>query len=177
MKTCSKCKLLLSLDKFNRDSYNPDGFQYRCKSCREEYRKSIAPNERQRVSNWRKGNPDKYRNCHLKRTYGITLEDYNTLLASQNGCCAICKSSQPGGRMKWFCVDHDHKTNKVRALLCGACNQSLGFARESTIILEAMICYLKVHDPIVQMNRAPVYETDNLGLSPSRVSSLILQAD
>lgn len=57
----------------------------------------------------------------LLRLYGITLEQYATMLAFQGGCCAICKrpAESMSTRMN---VDHDHKTRQVRGLLCVWCN-------------------------------------------------------
>lgn len=65
------------------------------------------------------------RNCFaskLKYLYGLTVNEYNALLAAQNGLCAIC-SNPPNG--KRLAVDHDHKTNKNRALLCSHCNRKM----------------------------------------------------
>ena len=57
--------------------------------------------------------------------YGITIEDYEKLLVSQNGVCAIC-SGEPDTRWKILAVDHCHKTGKVRGLLCMTCNTMIG---------------------------------------------------
>jgi len=72
---------------------------------------------------------------HLKMKYGITVDDYESLLSSQGGVCAICGKAQPGkqrkgsspGRVRRFHVDHDHDTGRVRGLLCLRCNSCLGF--------------------------------------------------
>ncbi|MGQ5576747.1 endonuclease VII domain-containing protein [Streptomyces sp. ECR3.8] len=61
---------------------------------------------------------------HLKLRYGITIEQYEQMLASQRGGCAIC-GSFPGG--KRLAVDHCHVTGRVRALLCPQCNRSIGY--------------------------------------------------
>ncbi len=71
---------------------------------------------------WKKRNPDKMRNQHLRRTYGITLEDQNRMLAEQFNQCAICSVSFDTTKIH---IDHDHNTNKVRGLLCAGCNTSL----------------------------------------------------
>ena len=65
---------------------------------------------------------------HLKRGYGMTLEEYRTQLAEQDYKCAICAAphlEQRGGRLH---VDHCHKTKKRRGLLCHDCNVMLGRA-------------------------------------------------
>jgi hypothetical protein len=61
------------------------------------------------------------RNQHLTETYGITEDDYNRLLAAQDGKCAICG----GLRRQNLDVDHDHKTGLIRGLLCKRCNRRL----------------------------------------------------
>lgn len=67
------------------------------------------------------------RRCYLKRTYNITLDEYQTMLKEQKNCCAICGNSQSGSRGKFntFDVDHDHKTGVVRGLLCRTCNSTV----------------------------------------------------
>ena len=67
---------------------------------------------------------DMGRKSYLKRTYGISLDDYNRMLEDQLYSCAICGNSKAGVRGKYntFCVDHDHSTGKVRGLLCYSCN-------------------------------------------------------
>lgn len=63
---------------------------------------------------------------HLQVAYGLSLETYNDLYNKQQGCCAICGKHQAELKRTLF-VDHDHKINKVRGLLCYACNSGLGF--------------------------------------------------
>lgn len=66
--------------------------------------------------------------------YGITLADYQRMLTAQGGCCALCGTTQPGQNHKHFCVDHDHKTGRVRGLLCTACNLGIvGFVERGSI--------------------------------------------
>lgn len=82
----------------------------------------------------------------LKRKYGISLEDYDTLYVSQNGLCKICGTNDPtlsGKRKnKYFCVDHDILTGKIRGLLCYKCNLAIGYFSHSTITLQSAINYL-----------------------------------
>lgn len=74
---------------------------------------------------WRVANPDKVRDGQYRRRYGISTQEYETLLVSQDGRCAICH--QPPrtlfrGRIKRLSVDHNHTTEQVRGLLCIKCN-------------------------------------------------------
>lgn len=73
----------------------------------------------------------------LKYRYGITREDYNELLITQNGKCAVCEKSVLELGLPLY-IDHNHKTGKVRGLLCRKCNIGLGcFDDELSILLQA----------------------------------------
>jgi hypothetical protein len=75
----------------------------------------------------------------LELRYGITFEVYQDILKKQNNCCAICSNpfkSKPH-------VDHCHKTDKVRGLLCGPCNMSLGLMKDNIGFLLRAIQYLQ----------------------------------
>lgn len=90
-------------------------------------------------------NRDKRLNWWLKRAYNISLDDYKKIFISQNGKCAICGTEENIKRGKYrlnLFVDHCHKTNKIRGLLCQKCNQALGLFKDSTEYLEIAIKYL-----------------------------------
>lgn len=89
---------------------------------------------------------EKIREYNLKRDYGITVSDYNILFESQNYKCVICGSENSKGSHKHFHVDHDHKTGRVRGLLCFKCNSLLGQANDDCSILQNAIDYLKHHE-------------------------------
>jgi|ERR1700694_15121 len=78
------------------------------------------------------------RNTYYKSKYGITHEEFDALVAKQNGLCAIC-GILPVDRLQ---VDHEHKTRKVRGLLCWPCNVMIGIARDNPKILEMAKEYL-----------------------------------
>ena len=63
----------------------------------------------------------KDRRYALKHEFGLTLEEYNEMILAQGGKCAAC------GRPSKLHVDHDHRSGRVRGLLCGPCNRALGF--------------------------------------------------
>ena len=90
---------------------------------------------------WRRENPERYLEAQLRRLYGITLKEFKRLNEMQKGLCKLC-SGLPTGKMKRLCVDHDHKTGKVRGLLCRACNSLLGNAKDNPEILKKTIAYL-----------------------------------
>lgn len=97
-------------------------------------------------SRWRKENPKAYKGSKLKKYWPeLTSEQaysrYESLLAAQGGKCAMCPATKDT-RGRDLCVDHCHKTGKVRGLLCDRCNRLLGWLREDLSIFEAAISYL-----------------------------------
>lgn len=98
----------------------------------------------------RKKNRERYssaqiREKHIKSMYGITMEEYNSILKSQNGGCYICGAKTANKRTKNLCVDHCHKTGKVRGLLCHHCNKGLGFFKDNLNLLRKAITYMEVY--------------------------------
>lgn len=98
--------------------------------------------------------PDKLkviaRKKNLRRKYGITLEDYQEMWDAQKGLCAICNSPETWvdprtGRIAWLSVDHDHRSEKVRELLCKSCNTGLARFLDSPETLRAAAVYLEKH--------------------------------
>ena len=147
-KKCSSCKVDKPLIEFHKKKELKDGFRSKCKICiskwqQEHYSKpdiKKARIERQRKPEYRL----QQRKHHLKKYYGITLDDYDTMLKSQNNSCATCKTKTPSGTStKYFHVDHCHTTNKVRGLLCSRCNMALGILKEDMDVLSNLILYLK----------------------------------
>jgi hypothetical protein len=108
---------------------------------RNENREKLNEYQRQ----WRLDNQEKVRlsnkNSHLKRTFGITLEEYNEIFKQQNHKCAACGNDNPGRKTGWA-LDHDHITGKIRAILCNQCNTTLGNVKDDPKILQMLINYL-----------------------------------
>jgi hypothetical protein len=96
-------------------------------------------------------NPLKHKDRELRRMFGITLKDYQEMLDNQNGRCTICgeleEDYNQNGHKFSMAVDHCHKTGKVRSLLCGRCNKSLGGFKDSQELLIKAIEYLKQYQP------------------------------
>jgi len=86
----------------------------------------------------------------LKKEFGITLVEYDAMFVLQKGRCAVCgdppKIRDKYGNLRRFSVDHHHETGKVRQLLCGPCNMSIGLVKESISTLVNMIDYIKKHE-------------------------------
>jgi hypothetical protein len=77
--------------------------------------------------------------------FGLTLEQYNHLLAQQGGVCGICGStSVNSSRNKHFMVDHCHETGQIRGILCHTCNSGLGKLGDSIVGVRQALEYLLV---------------------------------
>jgi len=112
-KFCSVCSYTKPITDFSRSKSESDGYRYQCKPCssylsREYYKR-----------NKRRG----YERS-IKRRYGLEPAAYASLLAASDGGCASC------GEKGALHVDHDHKSGRVRALLCPPCNKALGLLQE-----------------------------------------------
>jgi len=120
-----------------------------CKSAYEvrkvtEYRKRNPERVRDTKRRSVAKNPEKHeatrRRAHLRREYGITVEEYDEMLAAQGGGCAICGGPQV--KRQWLAVDHDHATGEVRGLLCDPCNLAVGLFGDDPSTLQRAIDYL-----------------------------------
>jgi len=88
-----------------------------------------------------KNNPLSTKGRQLRIKFNISIEEYNQLLDLQNYKCAICQDECPTGRQ--LAVDHNHRTGKVRGLLCMECNIGLGKFKDSDDLLIKAISYLE----------------------------------
>jgi hypothetical protein len=146
LKTCSTCKQDLPRSSFYREKARPDGRCPACRSCRiaanRIYSSEQGDQIKQRRRASRAARRDYYRGYQLKWGHGITLDEYNAILASQEGGCAICGGPQVAPH-KHLCVDHCHATGKIRGLLCSPCNKSLGLFRDNPDTLRAAAQYIE----------------------------------
>lgn len=131
-KICHKCKKEKDISNFDIDKSVRDGYSSKCKICRRAYQKDYY-----------KKNINKVKSRDLKQSYGISLDDKQKMINSQGNKCYICKKSFKNLSTKEIHVDHDHKSGKVRKILCHRCNRILGFAEENKNIFKQMILYLE----------------------------------
>jgi hypothetical protein len=87
--------------------------------------------------------------------YGMTYNEYSSMLKEQNYVCAICNGKETvinskSAKLQKLCVDHDHVTGKVRALLCTACNKGLGQFNDDPARVLAAYNYIFKHTMEVQ---------------------------
>ena len=112
---CSTCHITKPIIEFTKDRSSIHGIAGSCKLCQ--------------------------RKTALKHNHNITQEEYERLLKQQYGVCAICKGPQQRKGIN-FSVDHDHKTNVIRGLLCDNCNRGIGFLQDNIPNLHTTINYL-----------------------------------
>lgn len=133
-KICTRCSLPKPISRFGK-RYTKYG---------EERRRSICRDcDTDQAREWRDKNRSRYRDTYLKREYGISNEDYESMRESQNNCCAICGIHETKAITGILHLDHCHNTGTVRGLLCVACNTALGKVNDDPKILERMIEYLR----------------------------------
>lgn len=77
------------------------------------------------------------------KTYGLSLDGYNSMHEAQGGCCAICDNKTV------LFVDHDHSTGAVRKLLCSNCNFAIGHLGDDVERVMSAAAYLIEHQPIL----------------------------
>lgn len=170
MKTCGICKVAKEFSEFHKNRSMSDGCQYSCKTCSALFDAKIGidglTNKQRRESKIgadgltnkqrreikigldgltrgqrRKARDPEYaREKKLKYKYNMTISDFNARLSKQGGACAICGDTN----RKW-CVDHDHVSGKVRAILCYCCNIAIGNLGDSSRLATAAVNYLINH--------------------------------
>ena len=112
-KTCRHCFAILPIANFFKYSKGKDGLSRHCRECESFYKKL--------------------------RVFGLTKEQFLIKLQSQNFRCLICNKDISTSAV----IDHDHTTNKIRALLCSLCNTGLGCFKDNQEFLVNAVWYLK----------------------------------
>jgi hypothetical protein len=139
-KICSSCKKSKDTSEFrSRGGSQKHLLKSKCNKC--------LYNEHR---NWTENNPDKVREYREKDSWtlakrcqrrGITPEELIDVYERQEECCAICNKHI---LISESAIDHNHKTDEFRGLLCKKCNRALGMFEDSPIILQNAIDYLKM---------------------------------
>jgi len=132
LKKCCRCKEDKELDCFPIARRRADGRGSACRICQAKYSKEWAERNPERRRDlcrvYMKANHRRFksqvgegrRDGRLKRKYGISSLRLEEMKEEQDHCCLICR------KKKRLVIDHDHKTGKIRGLLCIRCNQALG---------------------------------------------------
>lgn len=134
----NKAKIL----KYQKE-YREKHFNYLSIQAKDKYIKN-KPRIIKKVQEYNKKNPYYKMKVSLKNLYGLSIEEYHSMLDIQNGKCFICGGINKSGRR--LHVDHNHSTGKVRSLLCANCNSGIAHFKENISILEKAISYLEMHN-------------------------------
>jgi Recombination endonuclease VII len=119
MKICRTCGISKPLSEFGKRAAERTGIHHTCKAC------CVLLN----------------RQYQLYSKYELTPTAFDFLLLGQGSKCKICGTTKPG--KKGWMVDHDHRRNIVRGILCHLCNLGLGAFKDNSEVLAKAIEYLE----------------------------------
>ena len=136
MKVCSKCKSNKDSSAFHKDKRSKDGLYGYCIDCVKLKNKHKGPEQRKKHFRAR-------RNYNLRTKFGLSSQEVDQIIErSLTGNCEICGKPEQHNTKKALSLDHNHKTNKIRGLLCHNCNLVLGHSLDDIAILTKAINYL-----------------------------------
>jgi hypothetical protein len=170
-KQCSKCKKIKELDQFNKNKKTKSGLRWECRECQRisgRAYEALPPDPASNIRTCRICRIEKELDCYYKAShskdgynkicidcnrsvglinkYGVTMEEYDKMLKSQNGVCAIClhpETLMRRGKIVPLFVDHCHKTGKIRGLLCYPCNSAVGYLKDNPESFDRASSYLR----------------------------------
>ncbi len=151
-KCCIRCNVLKPRDDFydnGRQNHLPPEVRCKqtiCKDCQKVQRIAYKnrANELRRISRKAK---KRDRRAEWRKYWSI--DEYEAMWEAQNGVCAICKCPETTinnfnpHNTRRLSVDHDHKTGKVRRLLCHRCNVAVGKYENHTSYFRSIVSYLE----------------------------------
>jgi hypothetical protein len=149
MKKCSLCKEVKPFSDFYTSKQKNDGYDSWCKKCKLASQRKYLKNPEawaKRVEFRKKYNLDtkeRRKFVRMKHLYGVTFDQYKDLINKQNGLCAIC-----GDKLNFVrhaTIDHCHKTNDIRGILCINCNSGIGLFKDDPKIIAKAAEYLEYH--------------------------------
>lgn len=119
---------------------NPERYQELTRNHSEKNREKMTA----RSAAWYRENKDRARQTTRKnklQRYGLTVEQFSAMLASQSGKCPICQMELKSPKVP--AVDHDHQTGAVRGILCRQCNAAIGQLQDNPTVLRRAAEYLE----------------------------------
>ncbi len=165
MKRCSSCGETKPKNCFHRRSNQKDGLDYYCIECKKRRtqvylaKPGMIEAAKARAKRWRQANPEKARATHdawiaknrdrarqshkfrlLRHRYGLSRDQYETLMRESGGKCQLCGSDQR------LCVDHCHNSSVVRGILCLRCNVAAERFDNVADFATLMVKYLEKHN-------------------------------
>lgn len=123
LKWCGRCQQMLPKSAFGRYHKRKDGLNTYCRKCVNAYANK----------------------ARVQSAYGISMQEFEKMLAAQGGGCAICGKKiddRRDGKTRRLCVDHDHDTGRIRGILCTRCNTGIGMFGNDPDLFRRAINYL-----------------------------------
>lgn len=114
-----------------------------CKKKMKKYNKVYHKRNAERERKYRREHKEELRAWQFKNSYGVSLEQIDKILLGQNHQCPICGEPLRDGGASGRHIDHDHKTNRIRGILCSRCNLGLGLFRDNSKFLANAAKYLE----------------------------------
>ena len=139
-RACPRCNRPRPLNEFSKRKTKPGSYYSWCKACRATYGAARYEEQLER----QKAYSRKYYRKKQLAKHGLTPNDYDEMLKAQDGSCAICgKTPEENG--KRLAIDHNHRTEEVRQLLCSRCNLVVGWLETDFETYEQARRYLQRH--------------------------------
>ena len=126
------------------ETIGPDNFKWAVQTAKWDYSTRDGKEAYRRAH--RALHRNSYRDKSLRGAFGLSLAEYEAMLAAQGHACASCggrETTKRKGKDLWLAVDHCHTTGSIRGLLCGACNKGLGHFKDDPKLLRAAADYLE----------------------------------
>lgn len=144
----------------DKELYGPNNFEWRERTLDEVGSQKNAEYQKTWRAAYIVKNPRKFKNVELLKRYGITIEAFEEMLASQNGVCKICEMPETAvhprtGEVRHLAVDHCHTNLNVRSLLCTQCNRMIGLSRDNPALLRKAADYLEFHASQITCDSPP----------------------
>ncbi len=151
-KVCSICHEMKPRSDYYLRSKAKGWISAKCKKCQLAYYSNWIKNKPGKHAQYSRAqrvkNPSKFKakahKARLRYLYDISVDQFDSMFRGQNGACAICGKQNLNGRR--LCIDHDHKTGKVRGLLCSPCNGFLGQIDDDKSAALKAIQYLEKYE-------------------------------
>jgi hypothetical protein len=150
---CTKCGADKPIEDYRPDPRYRGGRKRICRECERPYsaKHRNTPAFRQKAREDRASGKllAMERRKRLRHRFGISIAEYDAMLAAQQGLCAICgrppDATSRNPQINRLHIDHDHTTGRVRALLCCLCNWGIGHFQESPVLLDKAAAYLRAY--------------------------------
>lgn len=178
-KEIGKNKILRCNECFNdyRRNYNLENKE-KVKEKNKKYNVLTRIRRQEWTAQDRKENPERYKEYGIKynhlnyvqyqakrtaRKYGLSYDDYIEMIKLSNDKCAICNQEEKRRlgkqeKLTQLSIDHNHKTGKVRDLICYGCNLIIGYAEDDIQLLKNAINYLEKHKYIMDDSTGVIHE-------------------